>query len=404
MSSPFKPRPWPACLSVLLSCLLGCQEDSRPAPSSTVRDSAGVQIVENYDGPPASAELWSLTEEPVLEVGAVEGASDYELYRVQSGLILGTRAIAITNGGSQEIRYYEFDGGHLGSHGGRGRGPGEYMGVGGVWRYPGDSLLVWDQALRRASMVTPDRQFARTVDLRGDFTNHRVGGVFADGTILIIDGRVDDEPTGDWQQLRSTLTRFAPTGEPLDTIGRFPWFEMKFSLPFRGEGVRLGFDLSAQYAVLGDRVWVGPTKAYELLEFTVDGILARIIRWTGPDRAVMEEDKDLYLEDRLARADDDETRRRIRMDHEQRVFADSFPAYSQILVDDQRRLWVQDYRRPGTVGPNRWLIFEAHGAPIATMYTDPSLRPLDVSGGLLLAVVADPLGVEFLRVFEIDVG
>lgn len=172
----------------------------------------------------------------------------------------------------------------------------------------------------------------------------------------------------------------------------------------RAEAMRMGFDRPTQESVAGDQAWIGTTRQYEALQFAADGTLQRILRWQGPDRTVTPEHLDLYLEERLAGAPNDAVRAAIRTAHEMQEFADLFPAYSRILADDRGRLWVEDYRRPGTEGDNRWLVFDDTGKLEAFLSLPVSLRVLDIRGDRVLSVFTDEFGVEHVRLWDLSRG
>jgi len=392
--------------ALLLGVLTACEPEVTPPSSPTVRDSAGVEIVENGDATLDSSN-WSLSPEPVFQVGTLEGAPELQLHRVLDGLILDRGDVAIVNGGSQEVRFYGASGEYRGAQGLPGEGPGEYRGLQSIFRLPADSILAWDMALRRATVIGPQGELARTLSPSQDLINPSVVGTFDDGTFLVADARFDPgEATGDWQQLHSTITRFSGEGEPLASLGTFPWYRMKFMVATntRAEALRLGFDRDTQVAVRGDRSWIGTTKAYEVLEYEPTGRLSRILRWEGPDRSVTETHLDAYLEERLASAPNDDVRRLVRADHENRVFAEQFPAYSSLLVDDGNRIWVESYRSPGSPTVKQWVVFSDQGIPRGSLEISMDLRLLDIRGDQVLVVLTDDLGVEYLQLLRIEKG
>lgn len=403
------PRVGRIFLSILLSLLpcltAGCGRGDKRQSAATVSDSAGVEVVVSAEGDLRSVSDWSLSAEPVLQIGTVEGAPELQLHRVRAGLILNAELFVIVDGGSQEVRSYGSGGGFRWAQGSPGEGPGEYRSLQAIFRLPGDSILAWDGSLRRATILGPEGEFVRTLSLHGDLISPSVAGVFGDGTMLVTDARfTPGDATGDWQQLLSTVVRYSARGEPLDSIGTFPWYRMKFMVAndSRAEALRLGFDRETQVAVRENRALIGTTKRYELLEFQPTGGLVRIIRWPGPDRSVTDAHLDAYLEERLSVAPNAEVRRLIRTDHESRTFADRFPAYSTLMVDDRDRLWVQTYRRPGSPALNRWLVFDENGIPRASLTVPVDLRLLDIRGDRVLAVFTDDLGVEYLRLFRLE--
>jgi hypothetical protein len=62
--------------------------------------------------------------------------------------------IVVANGGSQELRYFDGEGTFLFSVGQEGEGPGEFRRPTRVRRAGPDTLLVWDQSLRRISYLS----------------------------------------------------------------------------------------------------------------------------------------------------------------------------------------------------------------------------------------------------------
>src|SRR5688572_2268538 len=108
--------------------LLACGPDRGATTSQFVtRDSASVTIVEN--AAPIwtdSADVWRVQAEPAVTIGVVEGAPEYQLFRVRHALRLEDGAIVVADGGSREIRFYDSAGRHIRSIGGDGEGPGEF--------------------------------------------------------------------------------------------------------------------------------------------------------------------------------------------------------------------------------------------------------------------------------------
>src|SRR5690606_29430272 len=124
-------RRWhaPGCRALLLAVLAACSDRGTgaaaqaSAPAFVTRDSAGVQIVEN-SGPRWSGGLpWRVVAEPVLEIGAADGAETDQLYGVQDAIRLEDGSIAIADGGTNRIRIYDRSGRHVRDLGGPGGGP-----------------------------------------------------------------------------------------------------------------------------------------------------------------------------------------------------------------------------------------------------------------------------------------
>ncbi|MCJ7630509.1 MAG: hypothetical protein MUO50_19210, partial [Longimicrobiales bacterium] len=152
---------------VVVFAVLGssCTRETDRATFVTVVDSAGVEIVSLGEAAWERAGPLGLSSAPDLSIGARVGSDDEILYRVSGGVVLGDGRIAILNGGTQELRYYAADGVLARRQGGDGEGPGEYRRPVGLWTLPGDTIVVWDPRLLRATFVGPDATVVRETSI-----------------------------------------------------------------------------------------------------------------------------------------------------------------------------------------------------------------------------------------------
>ena len=175
----------PVVFLLLLLAGHGCRPDA-PAREAlvTVRDSAGVRIVESAAPAWPDGHGWSVGAAPVVEIGA--GVTEGEmLFRVNGALRLENGTIVVANAGSQELKYFGPDGALLTVAGGEGEGPGEFMG-GPVepWRVAPDTVAAWDFRQMRASYFDARGGFVRSVTVRPP------SGIFPMGIGELSDGRV----------------------------------------------------------------------------------------------------------------------------------------------------------------------------------------------------------------------
>ncbi len=128
----------------LLLLLIACRPatDDGPAGAVTVRDSAGVAIVENHR-PILPDAAWQLTPEPVLSLpdSVATGGAPFvrEAKRLSNGDIL-----VLGMGG---VRWLDSTGGLIRTIATQGEGPGEFKSPGGILVLPGDTVLVDDEAV-----------------------------------------------------------------------------------------------------------------------------------------------------------------------------------------------------------------------------------------------------------------
>ena len=153
-------------LAVAVSGCVGV-EDAWVAESTRVWDSAGVRIVDNGLPLWAPGAEWTLGVEPRLVIGVLEGRDEYQMYQVGGVLVLEDGRVAVANGGSSQVRYYDAGGRFLTATGKDGEGPGEFRSLGKLMRFRGDSLMAFDFRLLRATVLDPSGNVGRSFLLGG---------------------------------------------------------------------------------------------------------------------------------------------------------------------------------------------------------------------------------------------
>lgn len=88
--------------------------------------------------------VWTLSTEPLVDIGVVEGDPDQELFAATSSVRLRDGRIVVANTGSNELRFYEAGGRFVRAVGRRGRGPGEFRGLRRVYQFTPGTLLALD--------------------------------------------------------------------------------------------------------------------------------------------------------------------------------------------------------------------------------------------------------------------
>ena len=155
------PRP-SVCLLLLT---VACTSGDAAANTATVRDSAGVQIVESTDPLWSNGTGLTLAAEPEVAIGELDGPPEYQLYQVRAATRLSDGTLALFDGGSAEVRYYDAQGRFVRKAGGKGGGPGEYQYVSWMKRLPGDSLMLNDTQAQRITVLAPDGSVARSINM-----------------------------------------------------------------------------------------------------------------------------------------------------------------------------------------------------------------------------------------------
>ena len=150
-------------VAVLAAAACAGGERTGGRTSFEVRDSAGVTILEN--GRPDLERTRLASPDPVVTIGVVDGAEEYQLFQVADVKRLSDGAIAVANGGSRELRIYEADGTHRATAGGPGEGPSEFRYPRALVILPGDTIQVQDFMDR--ALFAPDGSFVRRESVDG---------------------------------------------------------------------------------------------------------------------------------------------------------------------------------------------------------------------------------------------
>lgn len=396
--------PSPLLPAILL--LAACGAGERAATDIAVRDSAGIAIVENTAAVWPEGGGWHLSPEPLVEIGALDGAPEDQLFRVVGARRLGDGRIVVANSGTHELRFYDAQGRHLRSVGREGEGPGEFRGLGAIHRYTADSIVAYDFRLRRLSIFDADGGFGRSMALPviGERTTPQFVGAFDDGTILLRTGRIfstrDELRTGVSRD-SSVFYRVAADGAVLDTIGVFPGSEAFVYTIENGLTVMgLAFGRNAVADVQGLHFYFGAGETYEVAIHAADGALQRLVRRRFDNLAVTPQDIERYKQRQLEATTDDNWRRM-----QERIFAEmpfpaTMPAYSRVLADAAGNLWVAEYRRPGDDQP-RWTVFDLDGRMLGTVDMPQGFSPTEIGSDYVLGTIRDELDVERVRLYEL---
>jgi hypothetical protein len=363
----------------------------------SVRDSAGVTIVENH-GSPEDISSWSLSDSPVLELGVVDGPEEYQFHGITDLALVSDSVLAVLNGGSGEVRFYDRAGSHLRTVGGSGEGPGEFQAPISLWRFGIDSLLVWDGRLQRFSLISPEGRVHGVAGLRPAYPNRpRIRGVLGPGEVLMI-YRVFDPPEDGFEEQVLHLLRVDVAGGSVDTVGTFPWIELG---PVSGTVGGPLFDARTFAALSAGRIVVAMGERAELRMFDPEGELRQIARWPAGDRRVSQDDVETYRENLFSEVDDSATERLLARRLSARPVAEEFPTLENLLADREGNLWLKEYRRPGAGDSSAWLVFDPDGRLQARIQLPERLQVEEIGSDYLLGVWKDAADVEYVRWIEI---
>ena len=173
--------------------LLATACDPRPAPDviHTIHtDSAGIPVATAVTPLWGPGEGWTVDEEPLVEIGTVSGAPEYQFAKVVAAVRLANGDIVVADQGASELRRYDAEGVFIWSAGREGEGPGEFESLDFVAAMPGDTLVTYDWVLMRIQVFDPDGRLVRTLraELPSDIAPP--GGSAPDRAVGVADGRL----------------------------------------------------------------------------------------------------------------------------------------------------------------------------------------------------------------------
>ncbi|UCC74311.1 MAG: hypothetical protein JSV86_07070 [Gemmatimonadota bacterium] len=432
-------KPWPsaAVLAAVgaICCLvvIACREDSDPATAwdGTVRDSAGIEIVENFGRPLwPEGPGWEFTQD--LRIGAVDGPPEYEFGHITGFQVLSDGRIVIVDAMAYKVRFFSPEGVHERSVGRQGQGPGE-LGTGShlLLRGPGDTLLVDDGGARRIHVLAPDGTWLETFSRlpKDGYEGGYWSGSSRTGRLTSLHSPLRQSDGTLTDTLDIVLERDVHGGI-VDTIARLP---SRYTF-YRGDAgtFRRYYNAAWWHMPWGEGHVIARSDRYRFLWYGPDGQLRRIMGLAREPTPITEQDRAVFME----RWEEYLQERSVPVDRWSEIksaisFADSYPPYctfrpgpaGTLLVERVRparaldsekrsRLDVnQQYVPPGS---SEWDVFDSEGHYLGgvvipeTEWTPGSPRPTRffrdpaADTWYMYSIWSDELGVEYIVRWRID--
>lgn len=374
-------------------------EGSRADPS--VRDSAGVRIVE-YPGAPAPAEALAFLPEPTWRHGAAEG--DHPFQSIAAGRLQPDGGAVIADARAREVVVLGPDGSFRGVLARGGRGPAEVRGPSALHVLGQDTILVEDDGNARFALFE-DGALARTIPVT-DYEAARLRslGVDATGRLLMATGAYRTDFPEPW--LQGSLAWFDTGTGTVDTVASYDM------APHRdGEGPADFFGPFGEVAAAPEGWIYGRSDIPELRWIGEDGAIHQVLRWQ-PVRAYATEQDLVEFRERL-RAE--LARVNPHMPSDQRAeFIESqiakydhvpdapWPLFSRLQEDGVGGVWMWDVRGASFEATPGFTLVAADGTWLGHVDAPGRFRLLDVRGDEVLGVLTDDMDVQSVAVFRLE--
>lgn len=378
----------------------------------TIRDSAGIQIVENHAAVWDSADAWTVDPEPEYVLGGLgtPGDSAHLIWRIRQAVPLSNGRVAmLAPMGDRKVLVFGPSGRLSAAFGRAGRGPGEFHYPMHMQILPGDTIVVWDQMFRAVPHFHPsgrllrERQIdlgavvaaARTSDQRPGESVHRP---LPDGSFLIKVTRPGWQPAAEAGSIYRRPAGYVriDSGYSAYSFGwwgdyeRFWWPDQSVTrmVPFpAGSTTAAGGDPLSIYITDGDR--------FEIHQFSVTGALQRIIRRTVDPLPATNNDLQEWKE-RAASVYPNLDWHRWERETEERLSGRHFAAIIALMVDPAGYLWAYDN------GRREWSVFNAEGRWLGTV-TLPDFGVAWIGEDAVLGSRSDPdTGVQTVERYRLN--
>jgi len=386
----------------LLAC--ACREAPAHRARVSLRDSAGVEIVESVPPAWSAVAAWVIDTLPTLDIGDDVADPNQEFTAPSRPIRFGDGRIAVSDHGSQQIRFFDVSGRWIRSVGQRGRGPEEFTDLRVLVRGPGDSLFAYEPHSNVLSVLDSAGRFVRRArpELTAPGRSTTFAGVFDDGRWLVEAREFIRPTTGGVYRGTITLYEYSAEGERGDSLTTIPGVE-SFAEPVADQGYRsllLPLGRGALTTVHGARAYFGVTERVDLRVYRRGVGLERIVRISLPERPITREVIDRTVDDWTANWRTDE-REQLGGKLRGATYPDNVPALSDLLVADHGELWFREHEMEPDAA-SRFVVTDSTGRWVAWVVGPTRFWPSWIGEDLVLGLWYDPDGVAHVRAYRLS--
>jgi hypothetical protein len=371
----------------------------------SVRDSAGIQVIETAGSAWTEETAWTVGPEPLASLGG-ERTGGTSLHGAGRIVILSSGGFVVAHPQGSQLVWFDPNGRFQHAAGHLGRSPGAFMIVGDILAMPGDSVLAVDPEVRRVSVFGPDGEFARleSIDFREAGSPSAVS-VLSDGTILgTREFEFEEGMSAGLNRDSVPLVILQPGGGFTNTRTLFPTSQ-HWLFEF-GEGLAGGpapFGAESHVAGTVDGFWFGSGDTAEITYHGADGRLQKILRWQGSAEPLPAERFEKFEADAMAAA-----ARNGAALAEMRNFLrdlpspDTTPYLGGMIVDPDGRLWIRPYHVWTEQAGGWWTVFDADGRRMGMVEIPAGFEIRAIGSDRIYGVWTAEDGVESVRVYALN--
>jgi hypothetical protein len=363
----------------------------------TVRDSAGVRIVESRAPLWAAGAEWKLAPEPTLTVGGPNAPAEQTIDHVSSMRRLRDGTVLL---GSHEhqLRWYD-------PRGQLTRKLDRFQTITSIHVFRGDSIGIADSGQKRFIILTAAADTVRAHPLSGIDGRPAPVGVLADGSVVgfVSPALPQSGVTGPYRP-EFTLVHWDTNGVGA-YLFEYPGQE-RFAV-FADGGVLYAaqpFFRSSIVATRGQELLIALTEAPGFTAYAINGAPRLIARRSFEPRPVTDQDIAEWRE--TARAaiarSANSSRLQIRFDVVQ--FPATHPALDSrgpLIADVEGNVWVPMSLPGDATNPTQFTVYRADGRWLGNVQVPQRFRPLDIGADYVAGVLTNEGGVESAQVYAL---
>lgn len=394
-----------AALLIAACIAAACGEGAERSSAPTVRDSAGVEILELSAAVLERPAPRQVAAEPQVRIGVVEGAPEYQWTRPVAAVRLADGAFAVLEQVPAEVRIFRADGRFLRRVGAPGEGPGEFRRPEEIAVLAGDTIVVYDAGLRRVTWFGPDGDVARDLTLRepGGIRSLRHVALSAGGGLVAVGATTTEVDRANRGRVRERwrVVPVSPGGDAGPPLGEVPGTERAIAVQRGGDGGVTSVNVQGRWwwgdgFVWGTRrgVWTADNQTFEARRFEPGAGLTRIVRVSDAARPFDDALIDSLHRARLEQVDDPELRALWEADFEGRDYPPTVPPVGSVFADAAGRVWIgriapppEQLQRSPLIAVRDWLVV---GETPGMLGLPARSHPVWADGEGVLLVRTDP--------------
>lgn len=360
------------------------------------------------DGDARATPTWNLSEQPVLDLGRLDGQEPEIFHGVADVTLAPTGELIVADGGSREVRVFDAQGRHHGTFGGSGDGPGEFRMLDRVQALDDGRVAAFDPILRRVTLLDLQEGVAGVTRIATQHpTPLRVYRLLDDSLFLAYTGSANptipkgvDRERGevllvDTEGVTATVVAYRGNEMYVDGSRVFtlalplsPDTNWRLGAPF---GSRTFVDVSADYVALAE------SGVAQITLYDLDGSVERTIDWRQEPIPVTDEQREQYRE-AYVQGPQDEARREVLAAV---GLPEAHPVISELHFGREGDLWVRGVDPDGMKG-STWRVFGVDGNLKAEVEIPRHLQVHDIGQDYIAGVHRDTVGVERVVVYSMS--